>query len=469
MKSPRLLTVPPPAPYDATVPTECSLGTISREDAVTPRALIRIAVPLLALAAIAAPARAADNAAVPPAPLPEGSVTWTLADVTSTALQNHPLILQSDADVAAAVARKGQAQSAWYPWVNLSAGYTRQRTLNTTTNESVTTPGEFARGDLNWMLYDFGRTGASVGRADALAAVSRENAVTTRDDVAFVATVAFYNVLRAEKTLEFQKENLRQQESLYRQASAFYEAGVRAKIDVVRAEANVYDARAQLSQAENGLRVARVTLLQRIGLDGPADFRLSGALPEFSLPGTLQDWVDEAERNRPELRALAEKERAATESHRLAKAGYLPFLLGSAGYGYGAEEVPLQQNYGLAVTLNYPLFSGFQTREQAKEALATISSTQYELIETKRQVRLQVQVSAYSVQEAQERLSARKKQRDAAEENLRLATARYEVGAGDIIEMTDAQAQMVRSQTDTINTAFDFAVSHASLLRAMGR
>ena len=436
---------------------------------MTPRALVRIAVPLLALAAIAAPARAADNAAVPPAPTPNGSVTWSLPDVTAMALKNHPLVLQSDANVAAAAARKGQAQSAWYPWVDLSTGYSRVRTYSATTNRNTTVPNEFLQGNLNWMLYDFGRTGASVDRADALAAVSRENAVTTREDVAFVATVAFYNVLRAEKTLEFQKENLRQQESLYRQASAFYEAGVRAKIDVVRAEANVYDARAQLSQAENGLRVARVTLLQRIGVDGPAGFRLSGALPEFSLPGTLEEWVAEAQRNRPELRALVEKERAATESLRLAKAGYLPFLAGSAGYGFAAEEAPLQENYALAVSLNYPLFSGFQTREQTREALATISSTQYEFIETKRQVRLQVEVSAYSFQEAQERLSARKKQRDAAEENLRLATARYEVGAGDIIEMTDAQAQMVRSQTDTINTAFDFAVSHASLLRAMGR
>lgn len=436
---------------------------------MTIRAWIRTIVPFFAIAAITATAVAADNAAVPPTPSPEGSVTWTLPDVTSIALRNHPTILQSDADVAAAVARKGQAQSAWYPWIDLSAGYTRMRTFNTATNQNVTTPNQFARGDLNWMLYDFGRTGASVDRADADAAVSRESAATTREEVAFAATVAFYNVLRAEKTLEFQRENLRQQESLFRQASAFYEAGVRAKIDVVRAEANLYDARAQLSQAENGLRVARITLLQRIGVDGPAGFRLSGALPEVSLPGALQDWVAEAERNRPELRALAEKERAATESLRLANAGYLPFLVGSAGYGYGAEEVPLQQNYGLAVTLNYPLFSGFQTREQAKEAMATISSTRYELIETKRRVRLQVEVSAYSVQEAQERLSARKKQRDAAEENLRLATARYEVGAGDIIEMTDAQAQMVRSETDTINTAFDFAVSHAALLRAMGR
>ena len=436
---------------------------------MTPRTWIRTVVSFIAIAAIAASAAADDNAAVPPAPSPEGSVTWSLVDVTSTALKNHPLVLQSDADVAASVARKGQARSAWYPSVNLSVGYARVRAFSATTNQNITTPNEFARGDLNWMLYDFGRTGASVDRADANVAISRENAATTREDVAFVATVAFYNVLRAEKTLEFQRENLRQQESLYRQASAFFEAGVRAKIDVVRAEANLYDARAQLSQAENGLRVARITLLQRIGVDGPAGFRLSGALPELSLPGTLQDWVAEAERNRPELRALVEKERAATESLRLARAGYLPFLVGTAGYGYGAEEPPLQPNYGLSVTLNYPLFSGFQTREQAKEALATISSAQYEFIDTKRRVRLEVEVSAYGVQEAQERLSARRKQRDASEENLRLATARYEVGAGDIIEMTDAQAQMVRSETDAINTAFDFAVSHASLLRAMGR
>ena len=70
-----------------------------------PRALIRFAIPLFALVVIGASAGAADNAAVPPAPLPAGSVTWSVEDVTSMALKNHPLIRQSEADVAAAVAR----------------------------------------------------------------------------------------------------------------------------------------------------------------------------------------------------------------------------------------------------------------------------------------------------------------------------------------------------------------------------
>jgi outer membrane protein TolC len=424
---------------------------------------------LLLLAALAVPAAAADNAAATPPGPPPAPVAWTLDEVAAIALANHPLVKQADAEIDAAAARKGQAESAWYPFVNLSTGYSRNRTFSTQTGLSDVSSNSFVRGDLTWMLYDFGRTGASVDRADANTAATRANAATTREDVVFAAKVAFYNILRAERTLSFQRENLRQRESLLRQATAFYEAGVRAKIDVARAEANLYDARAQVSQVENDLRVARITLLQRMGIDGPADFRLDGKLPELALPGAMPDWVAEAEKNRPELHALLEKERAATESFRLARSDYYPFLTGSAGVGYGADTFPLEQNYGAAVTLNLPVFSGFLTREQVKEASATISSARHELTEARRRVRLQVEASAYSVQEAQERLGARKKEREASEENLRLATARYEVGAGDIIEMIDAQTQMVRSDTDTVNTAFDYAVSVASLLRAMGR
>ena len=424
---------------------------------------------LFFLASVAAPSAGADYPPVITAGPPAPAVVWTLEDVIDIALKNHPLVKAADADTVAAEARKGQAQSAWYPFVNLSTGYSRNRTFSTQTGLSDVSSNGFVRGDLTWMLYDFGRTGASVDRADANAAATRANAATTREDVVFAAKVAFYNVLRTQKTMEFQRENLRQREALLRQATAFYEAGVRAKIDVARAEANLYDARAQVSQAENDLRVARITLLQRIGVEGPAEFGLSGQLPELALPGDMADWVAEAEKNRPELRALLEKERAATESFRGARSEYYPYLTGSAGIGYGSDTFPLEQNYGAAVTLNFPLFSGFLTREQVKEASATISSARFEMTEAKRRVRLQVEASAYSVQEAQERLGARKKEREASEENLRLATARYEVGAGDIIEMIDAQTQMVRSDTDTVNTAFDYAVSVASLLRAMGR
>jgi TolC family type I secretion outer membrane protein len=451
------------------IPTEYSLGHYFPEDAVTLRTLVRIAVPLFALAVIGASARAADNAALPAAGNAAATVGWTVDHVADIAVRNHPLVRQSEAETAAAAARKGQAKSPWYPSVTLSTGYSRTRSFSAQSEQSTTTPNEFLRGDLSVLLTDFGRTGASVNRSDALLSAARENAVTVREDVAYAAKVAYFNVLRAGRSLEVKRETLRQRESLLKQAQAYFEAGIRAKIDVARAEANLYGARAQMSQAENDVRVARITLLNRMGVEGPADFVLSDSLADEKNPGTLPEWIAEAERNRPELKSLRERERAAAQAVRFARGGYLPSLAGAAGYGYAADEAPLDQNYTIGVTLSVPLFSGFLTREQVKEAEASLSSVRFELTDARRRVLLQVEQAAYGVSEASERIGARKKEREASDENLRLATARYEVGAGDIIEMIDAQVQMTQADTATIDAQYDYSVSVATLLRAVGR
>ncbi|MGE5284143.1 MAG: TolC family protein [Actinomycetota bacterium] len=436
---------------------------------MTFRGRIGTVVSFFAVIVSTASAVAGDNAALPAAGAPAAAVTWTVDQATEIAVRNHPLIRQSEADTAAAAARKGQAESAWYPSASLSAGYSRIREFSRQAGQSVTTPNEFLRGDLSMTLTDFGRTSASVNRSDALLSATREDGVTVMEDVAYAAKVAYFNVLRAGSNLEVKRETLRQRESLLKQAQAYFEAGIRAKIDVARAEANLYDARAQLSQAENDVRVARITLLNRMGVEGPADFSLSGSLATETIPGTLPDWIAEADSNRPELKSLRERERAAAQGVRFARGGYLPTVAGAAGYGYAADEPPLAQGYDIGVTLNVPLFSGFLTREQVKEAEASLSSVRHQLTDTRRQVLLQVERAAYGVSEAAERIGARKKEREASDENLRLATARYEVGAGDIIEMIDAQVQMTQSDTATIDAQFDYSLSVATLLRAVGR
>jgi outer membrane protein TolC len=356
-----------------------------------------------------------------------------------------------------------------YPTVNFSAGYNRTRTFSGLIDQSRTIPNEFLQGDLSILLTDFGRTRALVKSSDALVSSARESGVTVREDVAFAAKVGYFIVLRAGRNLDVKRETLRQRESLLKQAEAYFEAGIRAKIDVARAEANLYDARAQVSQAANDVRVARITLLNRMGVEGPADFLLSDSLAAETIPGSLPEWIAEADRNRPELKSLRERERAAAHAVRFAWGGYLPTLTGAAGYGYSADEMPLVENYTLNMTLRYSLFSGFLTREQVKEAEASLSSARHQLTDTRRLVILQVEQAAYGVSEAAERIEARKKEREASDENLRLATARYEVGAGDIIEMIDAQVQMTQADTSTIDAQYDYSVSVATLLRAVGR
>jgi outer membrane protein len=396
-------------------------------------------------------------------------ILWNMDNVVAIALSRHPLVAQADAETTAAIARKGQSESGYYPSINLTTGYSRTRALSSQTGQSITTPSEFIEGNVSQIISDFGRTRAGANRAGALVSAAREGGKSTRQDVAFAAKVAYFGVLRAQRIVDVRSETLRQRESLLTQAQAFYDAGVRARIDVARAEANLYQARAEMTAALNDLQVARITLLNRMGIDEPKDFRLADTLATVTVPGDLDSWIAEAEADRPELRSIRERERAAEFGLRAARANYYPVLTGTGGYGYAAEDFPLAQNYTIGVLLDFPLFSGFLTREEVKEAQASLDSTRYAATDLGRLVRLEVEQAALSVREAAERFEARRKEQEASGENLRLARERYKVGAGDIIEMIDAQVQMTQAETAVIQALYDSSISAATLLRAIGR
>ncbi len=427
-----------------------------------PRA-IGAAAALLAMFAWARPAAAAgDNAARP-------SAVWTLDDVVRIALSRHPLVNKADAETRAAEARRGQARSAYYPTVGVTAEYSRARSLSAQSRLSRTTENEAVEGTLTQVLADFGRRSASVDRAGALRDAFRESGRSVRQDVAFAAKVAYFDVLRTARILAVQKETVAQRESLVNQSRAYYDAGIRARIDVARSEANLYQARADLASAGSALKVARITLLQRMGIDWPPDYDLSYTEAAGETAGSLAEWVTEAEGNRPELRSLLAQERAAENAVSAARAGHNPVLTGAGGYGYAADDLPLQQNYSVSVQLAFPVFAGFLVHNQVMEAEALLASARAAVTDERRAVRLEVEQAALAVQETSQRIEARRKEKDASDENLRLATARYQVGAGDIIEMIDAQVQAARSDTTLIEALYDREVAAARLLRAIGR
>jgi len=433
----------------------------------------------LLLARPLVPARAAppDPAAGLPAPAPERSgpapssalpPRWTLDDVVRIALENHPRVGRFEAEERAARARQGQARSALYPSVTLSSGAARSRAFSSSARGAVVTENDFGQGAVSQVLADFGRTAGEIRRAEALRAAAGASAEGARRDVAFLARTAFFDVLRARALLAVREQALAQRESLLRQAQAYYEAGIRARIDVARAEANLYQARAELVAAQNDLRIARIALLDRMGLDGPADYELVEPGAAEPPPGDLEEWARLAAERRPELRELAERERAAESALRAARAGHAPVLAASGSYGYAGEDFPWRQTYSLSLTATLPLFSGFAVEERVAEAQAARDAAAYALAEARRRVRLEVEEAALRLAEAGERLEARKRERDAFAENLRLAAGRYEAGAGDIIEMIDAQVQMARSEADTVEARYDHALAVAALLRAAG-
>jgi outer membrane protein TolC len=160
---------------------------------------------------------------------------------------------------------------------------------------------------------------------------------------------------------------------------------------------------------------------------------------------------------------------AAEAALRQARADHAPRVTGAAGYGYGGEDTPLKQNYSLALLLNVPVFNGYLTTEQVREEQARLLSAKYGLDALSRQVRLQVEQTALILRDSWDQIDVRRSQVGAARENLQLATGRYEAGAGDIIEMTDAQLQADQAETALVEAFFDYNAAVATLRRAIGQ
>jgi outer membrane protein TolC len=319
------------------------------------------------------------------------------------------------------------------------------------------------------LVSDFGRTRASVARTVDLAGAAGEDARATRVEVAFAAQVAYFNVLRADSVLGVRRETVRQRETLQRQAQAFFDAGLKARIDVVRAEANLYQARADATSADLDARTARRVLLGQMGVDGPPDFELLGAPAVAEAAGTIEDWQREADAKHPDLQGLRLQVAAARNALLAAGRSDNPSLTASGRLGWAGEDLPSDRSWAVGAQLSVPVFNGGLTRHQASEAEAGLAAAELALAERRRQIRLLVEQADQAMQEAAERLAVREKEREAFAENLRLATGRYEAGAADIIEMVDAQVQMTAAETNLVQARFDRLTALAALYRALGR
>ncbi|HEX9079923.1 MAG TPA: TolC family protein, partial [Desulfuromonadaceae bacterium] len=178
----------------------------------------------------------------------------------------------------------------------------------------------------------------------------------------------------------------------------------------------------------------------------------------------------EAMRNRAELQQLAALKAAATSNLKSARGSYLPILSGTASVGYAERDFPPEGNvWGVGLNLTVPLFSGFSSVEQVREALANINAIEARQRNLRLQIGKEVESAWLAVNEASARMVSTEKETVAAAENRALAEGRYHEGVGSIIEVTDAQSQALDARTAHIQAEYDYHAALAQLDRAVGK
>jgi outer membrane protein len=441
------------------------------------REAVSFALVLATLFPVLSPA--ADSPA-PVQPLPAQTATpqagnvLTLDDAIQIGLDNHPTIKAARERIGAQQAVVGQEMAAYYPTINLSNFYQ----TGTQTTGAPTIDRSFERyqsqANLAMTLYNFGKREATVQSARDTLDATNFNYKTTVDGIILGVKQAYYFYLGAKAIVSVREETVKSRQLLVNQARGFYEVGTRARIDVVRAESNLYTAQADLIAARNAMQLAWVTLKNAMGLRELPERPLVEEAIVTTIPYSLDRAKELAYASRPELKSFEAQRRAQDQTIAAARRGHLPDLIFDANHRYSGTSFDgpgplLRPSWQLQTSLIFPIFDGLRTTNRVEETLRNYYVIRNQEEQQRQQVAFDVEQAYLRLVELRDRINANEAAANAAKENLDLATGRYQVGVGSIIEVTDAQTLYTDAQTTYIRSLYDYKIADAQLTRAIGQ
>lgn len=392
----------------------------------------------------------------------------TVEEAVRLALAYHPAVVQAVQELAAATAQARSAAAGYWPGVSASAGYTRQ-TANTKPGQSGGPSGDRYSASLGFdlLIYDFGKTPATVRQACERRLAAEQALRAARNDVVYAVRTAFYDVCRARELLQVAEESVRQFETHLEQVRAFAEVGTRMRYDVTKSEVDLGNAKLARIDAAAALVRARAALNHSMGLAETVGYAVRGG-DATGLSITVDDAMGVARQRHPELLALEARERAASAAVDAAVADLYPSLKVGGDYGGSGSSFPLAWNWSLFARAAASLFTGWSQTAGVDSSVAALRAARANVAAREQQLYQDLCDGLTALRTSGERQVLTDLIVREAEESLALVNERYKVGKASSIEVTDAQVSLTTARGDRVKARFDHMAAVARIQHEMG-
>jgi outer membrane protein len=411
--------------------------------------------------------------------VPLSSHALTLEEGVKIAVEDGRDVKIAQSYEVAAHAAVTLARSPWLPYVNLYGNQTwlqYQPTGKFIEPTGVLTAAESQDHYLsygvqaNQLLYDFGKTSASINAAQYGVKARQIETQRTRNQTALEFIVVYFDLLEASKLLQVANEEVKNVEAHKSDAEARYSAGVITKNEVLQADATLADSRQRLVSADNlhSYLASRLNSLLLRPLNEPVVVEEVKAHPAIGM--TLDEAWTFAEAESPELKDIDAQVAAKKEAVRVTQADYLPTLYLSGGYEYMENKYMVHpDNWSLIAGVNINLFSGGASSSKVSIALSELRSLQLTREKVLDNIRLSVESAYLDLQSSQQKIEVTKTAVASAEENLRLQRLRYHEGVATATDELDAVTLMTTAESNSWKSLYGVGRAEAQLLYSMGR
>ncbi|SFJ54463.1 outer membrane protein [Sphingomonas sp. NFR04] len=440
--------------------------------------ILLIGVSLVSLGAPAFAQTAPSGRQDVPAPgAKTAAPTTTLQDALAQAYATNPDIQTQRANQRANDENVPIARSQGLPGLN-ATGSANDSLYNT--NATALTPSRQAQLGINLSqpIYSGGSIRNSVRAAEVRVNAGRANLRGAEADIFTQTVTAYLNVIRDESIVRLNQENVHVLEVNLQATRDRFQVGDLTRTDVAQSEARLALAQSQLRSAEAQLIGSRETYIQVVGTP-PGVLAPPPALP--NLPQDVQTAEQVALANNPFLEAAQLARDASRYDTRVAKAGRLPQVsvgaggtylnyLGSVGdIGRRAGLTPTATTATVGVQVSLPLFQGGRPAAQVRQAQAREGAAIETVTLTERGVIAQARSAYASYQAALRVIESSRTAVQANQLSLEGVRAENSVGTRTILDILNAEQELLNSQVQYVTAERDAYVAGFSLLASMGR
>jgi len=412
----------------------------------------------------------------------------SFAELATTVMQNNLQLRAAALDVAVAEAQVAQARTGRLPQVAVSASYTRAQEQ---AGQTISFPNPFgpsppvisftlpppspniyaARLALQFPLYTGGRIESQIALAEANLRGAQAVFARSQRQILFSAQLLYLQALLGQENVAAAQRALNQANESLRVANARVSTGAAPQFEALQAQVAVANAEQETVRARTSVATAQTSLNASLNQAQDASLELTETLEPRPVPGTVQDAIARALRDRPELAELQSRIAAAQAGIELAGSGGRPNVNVSAGYDVGNSNgmaTSISGGWSITLGVTLALYDGGITRERIREAQLRVEQLKVLDAHTRQQVELEVRQAWLALQQAAGELLAATKAVEQGREAARLAGVRYQAGVGTQLELLSAQTSLAQAELGLASARFSQNLARIRSILATG-
>ena len=289
---------------------------------------------------------------------------------------------------------------------------------------------------------------------------------------------SYYAVLISQKQLIFVQESIKRLAKLASDQNEMFKSGFVERLDIDKTTVTLNNTKTTETQLRNAIIIGFVVLKMNLGLPQSDSLVLKDSLtPDFIKENILDDTFKYEDRN--EIKLLNSAVKLQGFDIRRYKLSYYPTV--AAFYNFqktgqrrateGGNDKPwFWYNTNLiGLSVNVPIFDGFQKKYKIKQSQFTLEKVQNTLDQTIKGIDLERTVAKNTLTNAILTMDAQESNMQLAERVYTTVKKKYEQGVGSSFEILQADTEYQQAQSNYFRALYDAIIAKISYQKALGK